>query len=100
MRLTIVPEDSLVILDGNSSHRPLDLSTCGIPQDVHALQWYETEGEIEYDGKPKPPNEEITALPTWAEACVLVWNAWTPPAPAPTPTANQAQPTTTGTQAA
>jgi hypothetical protein len=98
MRLTIIPIDSFVAVDGDSSHRPLDLSTCGIPQNVHALQWYETEGEIEYDGKPKPPNEEITALPSWAEACVLVWMQWTPPAP-PTST-TQSQPATTGTQTA
>jgi len=98
MRLTIIPSDSFVAVDGDSSHRPLDLSTCGIPQNVHALQWYEIEGEIEFIDNPdrtKPQNEVITALPTWAEACVLVWMQWTPPT-----STTQAQPATTGTQPA
>jgi len=100
MRLTIIPDDSFVAVDGDSSHHPLDLSTCGIPQDIHALQWFDTKGWIEFDDPvdpfaPKPPNEEITALPTWAEACVLVWMQWTPPT-----STTQAQPATTETQPA
>ena len=99
MRLIIIPSDSFVAVDGDSTHRPLDLSACNIPQNIHALQWYETEGEIEFDDlidpfAPKPPNEIIESLPEWALACVGVWEAWTPPAP---PTASD-QPTTTGTQ--
>jgi hypothetical protein len=99
MKLTIIPSDSFVSVDGDSSHRPLDLSTCGIPQDIHALQWYETEGEIEFDGVPKPPNEIITILPDWANACVAVWNAWTPPLPPPQ-TSLIKQPISTGLQTA
>lgn len=90
MRLTIIPSDSFVSVDADGSHGPLDISTCGIPADVHALQWYDTRGWIEFRDDedpftPKAPNEDITALPEWAEACVLVWQQWTPPAPPPEP---------------
>ena len=85
MRVTIIPSDSFVSIDGDGSHQPLDLSTCGIPSDIHALQWFDTRGWIEFNDidpfTPKPPNQEIDTLPTWAEACVLVWQQWTPPAP-------------------
>lgn len=90
MRLTIIPSDSFVAVDGDGSHAPLDLSTCHIPAEVHALQWYDTRGWIEFRDDddpftPKAPNEDITLLPAWAEACVDVWNDWTPPAPPPEP---------------
>lgn len=90
MRLTIISSDSFVAVDGDGSHQPLDLSTCGIPADVHALQWYENRGWIEFSDDddpftPKPANQDITELPAWANACVAVWNAWTPPAPPPEP---------------
>lgn len=88
MKLTIIPDDSMVMVDGIG--RNLDLTTCNIPAEVHALQWFDTKGWIEFDDQtdpfsPKPPNEIIEALPQWAEACVAVWNAWTPPAPPPPP---------------
>jgi hypothetical protein len=73
MRLTIVPVDKTVGV-GGFFYSNLDLSSCGIPDNVHALQWYETEGEIEFNGRPKPQNELITELPVWANACVTKWN--------------------------
>ena len=84
MRLTIIPDDSFVAINGDGSHRPLDLSTCYIPSEVHALQWFETKGWIEFDDPidpfaPKQPNEEITVLPGWALAAVSVWESWSPP---------------------
>jgi hypothetical protein len=86
MRLTIIPVDNFVSVGGDGSHGPLDLSVCGIPSDVHALQWYDTRGWIEFRDDedpftPKPANQEITELPQWANACVQVWEQWTPPAP-------------------
>ena len=86
MRLTIIPVDNFVSVGGDGSRGPLDLSVCGIPADVHALQWYDTRGWIEFRDDedpftPKPANQDITALPAWAEACVSVWQQWTPPAP-------------------
>jgi hypothetical protein len=85
MRLTIIPIDNAIYIDG-ICRSFLDLSTCEIPSNVWALQWYETEGEMEFSGKPKPPNEEITVLPEWALACVRVFEAWTPPSLPPQPT--------------
>ena len=102
MKLTIIVEDNAVYIDGLMkayAPLPLDLNQCGIPDNVHALQWKETAGWIEFidnaDGT-KPQNEPITTLPDWANACVEVWNTWTPYVP-PTPPASE-QPTTTGTQ--
>ena len=85
MRLTIVPIDNNVGVDG-VFHGYLDLSSCGIPANIHALQWYETEGEVEFINNPdrtKPQNEFINTLPEWALACVTVWEKWLPPAPPP-----------------
>jgi hypothetical protein len=100
MKLTIIPDDSFVAVDGDSSHNPLDLSPCNIPIEVHALQWFDTKGWIEFDDlidpfASKPPNEMIESLPEWALACIGVWEAWTP-LPLPKPAIDQ--PTTTGTQ--
>lgn len=62
MRLTIIRDMGLVHVDGNGFDE-LDMSD--VPEDVHALQWYGSSGEIEYnDGKG---NVEITELPAWAD---------------------------------
>lgn len=81
MRLTIIPIDSTVIVDGIIKHQPLDISGCGIPTDIHALQWYENRGWIEYSDNIDPfickkANEDIYSLPDWANACVEVWTNW------------------------
>ena len=76
MRLTIIPSDNLVGVN-NEFISGLDLSACGVPTNVHALQWYETDGELEFVDNPdrtKPQNEIVTALPTWADSCVAAWN--------------------------
>lgn len=101
MRLTIVPDDSAVYVDGETRPTALDLSGVGIPADVHALQWYTTRGWIEYKEvdpfTPKPANQDITELPSWANAAKAVFDAWTPPLP-PEPAPESQQPTTIGTQ--
>lgn len=100
MRLTIIPSDSAVYKDGVMkawAPLPLDLSGCGIPENVHALQWYGDSGEIEFDSPsptiPKPPNEQITELPQWALNCLVAWDVWTPLSPPP-----ESQPTINGAQ--
>lgn len=97
MRLTIIPSDNAVYVDGVAHE--LDVTTAGIPTDVHALQWYDTRGWIEFTDvdpfTPKPANQEISELPQWANACVTVWNAWTPPVVNDT---LPAQPSTSGLQ--
>jgi hypothetical protein len=57
MRVTVIPSDKWIRRDDISVNLPewnFDDSN------VHAIQWYDTEGEIEYTGNPKPPNESFT----------------------------------------
>ena len=70
-RLTILPADGAVYRDAGN-YLDLDLSSCGIPADVHALQWDGSAGHIEFTDTRE--NEEITALPDWANACVAKWD--------------------------
>jgi len=75
MRLIIIPIDGTVNKDGKA-YLNLDLSSCGIPTDVHALQWEEYEpnkGHIEFKS-PLVQNQEITELPAWASACLAKWD--------------------------
>lgn len=84
MRMTIIPVDGFVSVDSVSKAIPMDLSSCDIPTNVHALQWFDTKGWIEFNDDddpftPKPPNEIIESLPQWALNCYTVWENWTPP---------------------
>lgn len=93
MRLAIVTETSTVNKDG-FAYVGLDLTSCGIPADVWALQWYDTVGHIEFVS-PLVQNQDITSLPDWANAAVAVWQTkydeeHAPPPP-PTPEQIQAQ---------
>jgi hypothetical protein len=74
MKLTIVPEDGVVTLDGES-YANLDLSF--IEPTIHAVQWYGTFGEVEY----KDPvtgkmtlNQEIFDISPYQQAIDL-WNS-------------------------
>lgn len=69
-RLTIIVSDGAVYRDQNTFIN-LDLSGCNIPPDVHALQWLNNSGQIEYIGPV--PNDNITELPQWALDCIQVW---------------------------
>lgn len=69
-RLTIIVKDSAVYRDQGVLMN-LDLSSCGIPADVHALQWFNNEGHVEYFGPV--PNSSITELPSWASNCIAIW---------------------------
>ncbi|CAB4135411.1 hypothetical protein UFOVP285_17 [uncultured Caudovirales phage] len=71
MKLTIIPIDGAVGKDGKF-YNGLDLSLCDIPVDVHALQWQDTTGWIEYTSA-LVQNQDITELPAWANACVVKW---------------------------
>lgn len=75
MKLTIIPVDGTVAKDGKS-YIKLDLTSCGIPADVHALQWEEQElnkGHIEFKSA-LIQNQDITELPDWANACLSKWD--------------------------
>lgn len=56
MRVIIVPSDRFIRRDDDAVNLPtwpFDDET------IHAIQWYETHGEIEYNGTPKPLNKSI-----------------------------------------
>jgi hypothetical protein len=85
MKLTIIPADGSVGEDGKF-YLELDLSSCGIPSNVHALQWDGVAGWIEFN---EPiPNESITELPAWTTCCMTKWAEANNPPPVP-PTAEQ-----------
>ena len=75
MRLTIIPADGSVGKNG-VFYNGLNLSSCAIPVDIHALQWEESEpnkGHIEFKSA-LVQNQDITELPAWANACVAKWD--------------------------
>lgn len=69
MKLTIITNDKAVYKDNKSY---LDLTLSNIPDDVHALQWNNDTGWIEYKNHVKP-NETISSLPQWANDALTVW---------------------------
>jgi hypothetical protein len=77
MRLIIVLVDGAVYVDG-VSYSNLNLSF--VPAEVHALQWYDTYGEIEFkrsfvDGQLiHPVNQMLTELPAWANTAKTAWD--------------------------
>lgn len=98
MNLTIINEDNAVYVDGIAL-AGLDLSTTGIPNNVHALQWKTNLGWIEFKDNPdftKDQNEVINELPIWANNCVTVYNNRV--AEIQAQLASQTQPISTGTQ--
>ena len=74
MKLVIIPIDGAVYVD-DYSYSGLDLAAA--PADVHALQWKNDKGWIEFkdlDDGTKPQNQAITELPSWANACKVKWD--------------------------
>ncbi len=65
MRLTIVQPDRLTLVDGIAQH--FNLQDLGVPPNLHALQWNNKEGHIEYSNEA---NETISALPEWVAAVI------------------------------
>ena len=59
MKITIIPIDKHIRIDDNSLSQIKEDMTW-IPTNIHALQWYDTFGEIEYnDGTPNEIIEEL-----------------------------------------
>jgi hypothetical protein len=92
MQLTIIPIDGNVIKD-KMGYINLDLSSCGIPSNVRALQWQETSGWLEFWDQP---NENITVLPSWTDCCLAVWTVANTPVPPSPPTAEKNKQTAIG----
>lgn len=87
MRLTIIPSDGAVYEDGLCYS---NLVWEGTPADVHALQWFDVSGWIEYIDSIKP-NEDITVLPDWANNAMAAWTVANTPVPPPAPTPEEIQ---------
>ena len=69
MRLTVVPSDKIIIKDGKE-YNVSDLSY--IDSNIHAIQWYDDKGEIEYvDGTSNLAITDITPY----NQCVTDWEA-------------------------
>ena len=65
MKLTIVPDDKLIGI-GGTFFGGIQQDLSWIPSNVHAVQWSDSSGEIEYnDGTP---NEIISDLGIYAQA--------------------------------
>jgi hypothetical protein len=92
MLLTIIPVDGNVIKD-KVGYIDLDLSSCGIPSNVRALQWQETSGWLEFWDQQ---NENITALPSWVNCCLAAWTVANTPVPPSPPTAEENKQTAIG----
>ena len=93
MKLTIIPTDGAVYKD---SLCYLNLVWQGTPANVHALQWFDTQGWIEFNNGSE--NETITDLPDWANNALNAWQvaydeAHQPPSP---PTAEENKETAMG----
>ena len=73
MRVSIIPEDGSVVKDG-VGYLALDLSF--IDPAIHAIQWYGTEGEIEWQDERGliVQNEPITSIAPF-QAALDAWQA-------------------------
>ena len=75
MKVTIVPADGAVSIDG-VGFGGLDLST--ISTAIHAVQWYDTYGEVEFKdffvggAIVKPENQLITSFSEY-EPVIALW---------------------------
>ena len=57
MKLTIIPKNKVVILNSAALHA----LTFSLPNNIHAVQWFGTKGEIEYnDGTLNKPIKDIS----------------------------------------
>lgn len=86
MRLKIITPDGFVSVD-DIGYSPLNMDS--IASDIHAVQWFDTEGWIEYKeiNGIKPENQAITSI-TQFQIVIDEWNAINyahnnPPPPTP-----------------
>lgn len=65
MRLTIIPKDKYIAID-NDGLLNIQQDLSWIPSNIHAIQWYNTWGEIEYNDET--PNERIEDIGIFEQA--------------------------------
>lgn len=73
-RITIINEDKAMYIDGEA-YSNLDVSS--MPSELHALQWFDTFGHIEFFTHPDgttQANEAITELPSWVNPIKIEWD--------------------------
>ena len=57
MRITVIPEDRWIRRDQQAAYLP----DWNFDDDnIHAIQWLDGSGEIEFKGDPRPANEPFT----------------------------------------
>ena len=67
MRITIIPSDKTIGIDGDFL-LSIQQDISWVPENIHAVQWYNTWGEVEYtDGSP---NERIEELGIYQQAVI------------------------------
>jgi hypothetical protein len=75
MRATIVVDDNMVLVDGKAQR--VDCSPL-IADNVHAVQWHDSVGEVEYRADPetgdRAPNQRITDFSPY-QPYVDLWEA-------------------------
>lgn len=79
MRLTIVPEDGLVSIDGKA----FTVDCSSIDATIHAVQWYDDHGVIEYKTQPPALISVVSTFQTVIDLWIAANEA--PPPPPPTP---------------
>ena len=66
MRVTIIRDDNLIIIDG----RQIQVDLSDMPADLHAVQWEENHGHIERQGWMNQPIDSLADFQMWIER----WN--------------------------
>jgi hypothetical protein len=84
MKLTIIPQDGAVY-ENELCYDNLIWS--GTPLNVHALQWQNNSGWIEFNNGQE--NENINELPEWALNAEAAWQVANTPVPPLPPTADE-----------
>jgi hypothetical protein len=69
-RLTIVVDDGAVYI-GKQGYSDMDLTPCNIPSDIHAVQWENNKGVMEY--RDFRQNEEIFEITDWMQSCINLY---------------------------
>ena len=72
MKLSIIADDNHVYVDKKTFE--VDLSACGMPSNVWALQFDDSTGNGHIEFLGETGNQNITSLPDWAVAAKSKWD--------------------------
>jgi hypothetical protein len=82
MKVTIIPEDRWIRRDGTQANLP---NWSFDDANIHAIQWDDAKGEIEYNGSPKRRNDSFTSAAVIAPYLAAL-DAYLASIPEPEPT--------------